>query len=102
MAQVSPWGCPAETALCRPAPIRLCRAPVAALNGGQPRQSGSGVLCLEPPEAVSRGHDRFRGAARPGSGGAQAPGSSGGLLADAAVDPLPEQISVAEVAGVLL
>jgi len=28
--------------------------------------------------------------------------SFGGLLADAAVDPLPEQIGVAEVAGVLL
>ena len=74
----------AETASCRPAAgsprlcadsRRLCRAPVAALNGGQPRrqarQSGSGVLCLEPPGAVSRGHDPFRGGARPGSGGAQ-------------------------------
>ena len=62
-----------------------------------------GVLCLEPPGAVSRGHAPCRGGARPGSGGAQGrclvrPG----LLADTAVDPLAEQIGVAEVAGVLL
>ena len=51
-----------------------------------------GVLCLEPPGAVSRGHAPCRGGARPGSGGAQGrclvrPG----LLADTAVDPLAEQ-----------
>ena len=55
------------------------------------------------PDSQLAGHDPFRGEGRPGSGGAQGwrlvrPG----LLADAAVDPLAEQIGVAEVAGVLL
>src|SRR6202034_2639389 len=40
--------------------------------------------------------------ARVSSAASTATAESWGLLADAAVDPLPEQIGVAEVAGVLL
>ena len=94
----------ARSQLGRPAgdPFRF-----AAFNGGQPRrqarQSGSEGSCLEPAGAASRGYDPFRGGARPGSGGAQGMRLvRSGLLADAAVDPLAEQIGVAEVAGILL
>ncbi len=76
----------------------------ALANRGDKRASPvQRVLCLEPARAASRRHDPFRDGARPGSGGAQGMRLvRSGLLADAAVDPLAEQIGVAEVAGILL
>ena len=78
-------------------------SPVPA-RGGKRGSPVQGVPRLEPPGTVSRG-DMTRFAVEPSPALAVRRAGArlvGGLLADAAVDPLAEQVGVAEVAGVLL
>ena len=78
-------------------------APPVPAHGGERASPVQGILCLEPSGDGQPGTWPDWRWGRPGAGSAQGRHLiCSGLLADAAVDPLTEQIGVAEVPGVLL